>query len=265
MPTSISAGTGSAVRSRCRPSERGGRAFTAVELLVAVLVVGVLAALALPALVGVRQRAHEGGSLANLRQIALVTATYADAERAYMFGRTGWVRPMEHPYAFVLGFDVWRLEENWPTLFHAYAPWPEHFRTWISPRGNPEPWVELMAGPGTLGAVPTSYRYSNSFVAQPGVWSQTDTADPASLVRAVRPHQVRFPASKVIFFDLDRPYLREPGRDAPRPVLMVDGSARAVRDRDATRPVANRASPESLTPPRYYHDTPGGVWGRDFE
>ncbi|GIW73749.1 MAG: hypothetical protein KatS3mg103_0271 [Phycisphaerales bacterium] len=65
----------------------------------------------------------------------------------------------------------------------------------------------------------------------------------------------------MILYDAERSYLRDPGPNAPRPLLLADLSAHLRQDADATEPVQNPMHPDR---PRRYHDTPEGILGRDF-
>ncbi len=254
---------------RCRRSEAcscGRHAFTIVEMLVVAAVVAVLIALALPGLAGVRMRGFESRSMSNLRQIGISAGLYTGSERAYPFARSGWIRPPSGPSPFGMGFPVWHLDVNWPSIMHGYAPWSENYRVWIAPGSDPDPWLQMIDGRLAMSRLPVSYEYSNSFVAQPGAWAEIAPDLPESLVRAVRPHQVRFPSSKVIFFDAERAYTGSLTQgNGRRAVLLTDGSARLWRDADATLPVTNHAGQKYQPLPRYFHDTPNGVDGRDLQ
>jgi len=62
---------------------RGGAAFTLVELLAVITVIGVLTSLLAPALAQARQQGKRAGCLNNLRQVGLATHLYADESGSY--------------------------------------------------------------------------------------------------------------------------------------------------------------------------------------
>ncbi len=69
------------------------RAFTLVELLVVVTVVGVLIALILPAVQSAREAARRTQCLNNLKQIGIAIHSYTTASRALPIGYIAWNRP----------------------------------------------------------------------------------------------------------------------------------------------------------------------------
>lgn len=65
-----------------RPQQlRKGAAFTLIELLTVIAVIGILAAILIPAVGKVRERAHAAGCVSNLRQLAVAATMYASAHR----------------------------------------------------------------------------------------------------------------------------------------------------------------------------------------
>jgi type IV pilus assembly protein PilA len=62
---------------------RGGKGFTLIELLIVVVVIGLLAAIAMPNLVGIRQRGSDGQRKSHIRQIQAALELYRSDNGAY--------------------------------------------------------------------------------------------------------------------------------------------------------------------------------------
>jgi len=241
---------------------RGG--FTLIEVLVSIAIISVLIAILIPVLGSTRLRAYELKSVSHLRQLGVTTTLYTNAYDSYYFGHGGMLRPNNDSKPGGISFPVWLLDRNWPVLIHRIAPWDTNFQLFISPRTDAKPWFDLMNGSDIYTPLPTSYVYSNSFVAIPGNWNgssgyQIDN----NATRSMRPWQVLYSSGKVLMYDGDLTYLgREKLPTDGRPLLFADGSARVEIDSNATTPVQNRLRP--LFNPIIYHDTPMGIKGRDF-
>lgn len=242
---------------------RSRSGFTLVEVLVVMAVITVVLALAVGAISKARTTAQAGASLANLRTIGQTFEMYTHDSGAYPWGLGGWGWPPGRGgTSWGISFSIWHTESYWPILFHDHAPWPDNYQAWLSPGTDPERFTKIIRG-GVVGignARLSSYAYSNSFVADPSLW-RSPYQDGAARIRATRPDQVAFPGSKVLMYDAERSYLRDPGPDAARPLLLADQSAHQRKDADATEPVQN---PLHGWSPRRYHDTPNGILGRDF-
>ncbi len=236
-------------------------AFTLVEVLVTIVVISIVIAISVAAISKARSTAQAGASLSNLRTIGQTFEMFTHSEGTYPWGLGGWGWPPDRggtPWG--ASFSIWSTESYWPIFFHDFAPWPENYRTWLSPGTDPEPFLKIMQGRVIgFGSRLSSYSYSNSFVADPDLWQQPFSG--STRIRATRPDQVAFPGSKVLLYDAERSYLRNPSPDSARPLLLADLSAHQRKDADATEPVQNPLHERS---PRRYHDTPGGILGTDF-
>ncbi len=256
--------------TRTRPC----RGFTIVELLVTIGVIGVLIAISAPALFRVRTGAGMVQSLANLHDLSLSFALYSTAnQQRYPFpplftssptalqqyGPIPWnpAGSLTDPQAAVLVFSpIWSMDRNWSGVMHDVAPWPEHYRQWLSP-GR----LDSAEAEQSVYSVRVSYHYSNSFLASPRVWSGAPGVA-LSEIGPTRQSDTAFPSQKVLMFDADRSYLRQAPTPAdPRPLLFADGAAIARLDSDAAPGVPNPLNANSQS---RYHNTPGGVLGRDF-
>ena len=69
-------------RIRSRAQEQGG--FTLIELLVVILIIGILAAIAIPTFLNQRQKAYDSAAKSNIKTAQLAEETYAtDSNGAY--------------------------------------------------------------------------------------------------------------------------------------------------------------------------------------
>ena len=100
------------------PATRPARiqAFTLIELLVVIAVIGILAALLLPALNRAKEQARSATCLSNLRQLGIAMGTYVSDFRAY---------PIGYPSLFyppgVAGTDPINYPMSWNELLYPYT------------------------------------------------------------------------------------------------------------------------------------------------
>jgi len=244
------------------------RAFTLVELLVAIGVIALLIGLLLPALASVRGSARETVCVANLRGAAQSFEMYRNRyDDRYPFGLAGTPVPVTPDGAMSVSYSRhWELARYWPSLLMSVAPWESHFAAWVcpgSPRARGAPWrLEDEFGGGV--GVP-SYAYSNSFIARPRLWDGRATAD-EKLIAPTRGGEVRSASGKVLLFDAERAHATAEERGAEpaeqrTPVVFVDGHADVRARGSAETPVANPLRGGEAT---LFHDTANGVFGREF-
>ncbi|MFI4917205.1 MAG: type II secretion system protein [Phycisphaerales bacterium JB060] len=233
-------------------------AFTLVEILVTIGIIGVLLAILIPFLAGGRSTAQRTASLANLRTIGQLVHVYTEQyDEIYPWATRG-VNGCDIPIGFS---PVWQMERLWPVAMHEVIPPKELRPLTLSPRARRE-------GPQQACGHPPSYTYSQSFLARPDTWNGRSDAD-ESLLRGVTLGMVAHPASKALMWEWELPYKNEaprkigPDLAEPTPMLFADGHARARTPAEATEAVENPFA-EAFSRTARLHNTPDGVRGRDY-
>ncbi|MBK7404093.1 MAG: type II secretion system protein [Phycisphaerales bacterium] len=231
------------------------RGFSLVELLVCVLIVGLLAALALPSLSRARDRARDAVSLSNLRSHATILAMYtSEWEGAFpCFADPAAKRTLVH----VKDDDYLELRYWLTWHYWQFVLAEDYYESRVLPGS--------MMRPGA--GYNMSYAYSCSFLAAPEYWR--DRAErPRRLWRGTRESELLFPSQKAVLveFEPGTPYRLE--RFDRRPLLMsfVDPSAAGVGEADLMTPVLDGEGTELGT---FHHigvygmHTVDGLRGRD--
>lgn len=265
--------------SRC--ALRYSRAFTMLELLVVIVVVGVLLSIVLPALASVRRNSGEIRCLCNIRDSSVAIALYAtrNHDRLPVPGLVSDNRSIGRgPRARITCDQTW-IETDyfgsgswWGAVIRAQSREPQA-STWTcggfreASQLDPALWgypVKFALCDST--AMPSTYVLSDAFLALPNFWRP---GDPQLLEEAQERllGMAASPSRKVLLFEMVVFHLfsaavRTPDMKVPRaPVSFADSHA-AVRDfREATPGVVNRFAPAAYQPIR---NTENGVNGVDF-
>ncbi len=234
------------------------RAFSLVELLVCLGIVGVLIGLILPALASVRNSARDTRQLSDLRQLGVSLAMYSSLSGdSFPFREQGtWlVWPEGSNAVTVSGANMSRF---WAVPMHAVAPWAEHFDTWLAPRAlaRQDRWDR---GADEPGLPLTSYQMSDALFVSPRAFV-LGGVPPRPLYRGVRASEVQFPSNKVALWDIEKPLYAAPTDDVDeRLMVFCDGHASQHRLSDA-EPGAYFDNPLASAPA----STKGGAYGIDY-
>lgn len=248
------------------------RAFTIIELLVVIGVIGVLIALSVPALRGARAQAFNTVSLANLKSIHAAVESYADRYKGlYPVAQDG-VNYQNGCAGVSSGFLRWATTYAWPAVIHEIVSWEDGRSIFLSPRARRDS-VPVTSSISPSCGWPTSYYFSQSFLARPEAWAENASnmpvADRKAWYHSVNQSDLRFPANKVMFWDYEMPYLgrrlkmnQEANLDEPAPTLFGDGHAA-----ERVQSHATKAHPTLFLntnfPVQCWHNTPDGVRGTD--
>lgn len=203
-----------------RPSESG---WTLVESLIVVAVIGILVAIAIPALRGARHNADAASNLADLRTHASIIALYTADQNAafpnFIDPRLG-TGPL--PGTSITDLAYFSQSSLWPfPLLNTYYnfDWPHEVFYLRSAEGD-------LDG-GTIGHNP-SYVYGATLLAFPSYWNQETRLDPPMQLGIVKSTQVRYSSNKSLFdVVVQDGWLDTNGTSARARVLaaFVDGSA----------------------------------------
>lgn len=265
-----------------------GRGFTLVELLVVIGIVGVLIGLILPALSGARGSALQTVALSNARSVHTQFEQHAGQHGTYPQQDLGEVPdglpggsqyeprgdeviiPWYPGGVVIASTDYFQHEWMWAAMVAPIDDWPTYWETWVSPRKDQAlPSLDDVTLDGQLRAQDMiSIRYAHGFVARPAYFSGEQAGVDTALLRAVRPHDVRYASGKVMLWDNDLSYI--PPRDRPErvnglleaktPMAFADGHADALLPGEASEPVTNVMTGEAIR----LHGTRDGVHGRDY-
>ncbi len=190
---------------------RGARAFTLLEVLVSIMILGVLLALLFPALAAVRDRAIVMRSQSDLRQIFVATHAYTTANRETFprFEPLGGARAgVRHGAITRQTPYFWATQSHWPALLcegdeALYSVARRYNSLWYTE----PPTQELEESPSRafFWTYLTFYFMSPTLVADPSVFdeplSSSGEIEGPGLLRGVRQFEITSPSHKGLFVD----------------------------------------------------------------
>ncbi len=234
------------------------RAFSLIELMVSIGVIGILLGLLLPALAHARREATTVRSLANVRQLAGVITMYSEGSQGlYPAIEEGRYYPNLH---IAFAYPYWQVFETWTGVVWDVLPYRGAIEVYVSPGS------QRLRDPQAM-PWPTSYHMSTSFAAQPRLWTP-DATGSEGYRRAARTDQVVYPSSKALLWDDELPLDRNRVK-SPRGDLTVS-SPMAMADESVSNRMPAQAA-EAFPNPEFHavsnarlHNTPEGVRGRDY-
>ncbi len=275
--------------SHSPPRARTLKAFTIIEVLVVIGIIGLLISILMPALARARVAARETVAISNLQKTGQLFTMYAGQYRSYPYrergsglpavgggpmgqpiqGQPGVILVRWWPNGVVVGIsDHFAQQWMWPGVVSQFSDWPENFATWVSPgRSTTLPNEDnITIDPDEMSNL-VSIRYSNTFVAKPDLFKPGATAEDRYL-GAIKPEDVTFASSKVMLWDAHLAYLpKEPNvvgefYDAMTPMAFADGHAGLQNPTKATPGVVNPFITHVGASP--INATPEGIRGRDY-
>ncbi len=237
------------------------RAFTLLELLAVVSVVGVLVAVLLPALAGARRSARFSSSLTNSRTVVQAVAVYTHDHRG------------THPY--LLAAEFAHLERPpAPMGPHAGAPPRIQERYWMVALARHSPDIRPLLYPDVahfpwqwerdepLGVLSGCFAPTATLFAAPDYFSETKPPRWAHL-RPTRTQEIAFPSAKMLVWDWSSVWLnsdRDIEDDARTRMTHAFADGSAIVSPELTAPFVDRST--------VYRGGPGfttvnGLAGRD--
>lgn len=241
----------------CSPTRSA--AFTLIETILVVSLVGVLISLLLPALARVRWESRELKSLANLRSHAAVMSGYAG-------DWAGTLPCFTDPNVTMTVVRGGGVSIAVP-YFDAFATWnialcDEYYAGNVFPDAHRVPW-RTYNGPLTF------YWYPECFISRPEYWDYATRLSGTSQWRPTRLSEVVFPAQKGLVWEQGGLNREEHGPLATTArFALSDGSAREWRRAELARPYVNGTGVgpglggSGMSPVMH---TIGGVRGRDLK
>lgn len=180
------------------------RAFSLIELLAVIAIVGVLIALAIPALASARRTARFTASLSDTRQMVTMLAMHTTDNRD------------THPYIVAGQFEALaHLEPVGPN--NGIAP-GAHMRRWHMALMNDQPgildlvypqieiWPEMRSRANESGDYQAGIFTTAALFAAPGYFSDTQPIHDHQL-RATRTTEIRYPSDKMIIYNWSSTWL----------------------------------------------------------